>query len=42
MNGDVLASYLKEHLLEAKQNLARVDDPTKKLATGDKIEPPGS
>jgi hypothetical protein len=39
MSRDVLAQYLKECLLKAKQTSARVSNPPNKPATNDKIEP---
>jgi hypothetical protein len=41
MNGDVLAQYLNECLLKAKQTLAHVSDSPRKPSTGDKIKPLG-
>jgi hypothetical protein len=41
MSGDMLAWYLKEHLLELKQTLVHVSNPPKKLTTMDKIKPLG-
>jgi len=39
MSGDVIAWYLKECLLEAKQILVCVGNPPKKLIIGDKTKP---
>jgi hypothetical protein len=39
MSGDVLAWYLKECLLKAKQTLVHVSDPPKKPTTRDKTKP---
>jgi hypothetical protein len=41
MSGNVLAWYLKECLLEAKQIPIHVNDSPKKLATKDKTKPLG-
>ncbi len=40
MSKDEFTWYLKECLLEAKQTLAHVCNPPKKLAIGDKIKQP--
>jgi hypothetical protein len=41
MSEYMLAQYSKEHLLETKQTLVRVNNPPKKLATRDKTKPLG-
>jgi len=41
MSKYMLAQYSKEHLLETKQTLVRVNNPPKKLATRDKTKPLG-
>jgi hypothetical protein len=41
MSENMLAQYLKEHLLKTKQNFVHVSDMPKKLATRDKTKPLG-